>query len=65
MYIFKEYLLSLSHFQLKFGLKYWFLLLQLSVEERAVFAPPPFHTKKWAMQFKLFFSITTYINDSQ
>ena len=27
--------------------------------------PPPFHPKKRFMQFKLFFFITTYINDGQ
>ena len=28
------------------------------------FCPPPFHTKKWLMQFKLFLFITTFINDA-
>ena len=45
MYIFKEYLLGLSYFQLKYGLKILILSLQLNVRERAVqwavFATPP------------------------
>ena len=27
--------------------------------------PPPFHTTKWSMQFKLFSYIINYINDEQ
>ena len=45
----------------------FFLPLQVNVGERAVqravFAPPPPYTKKCLMQFKVFFFITTYIND--
>ena len=34
--------------------------------QRADSPPPPLHTKKWSMQFKLFFFYNyTYINDAR
>ena len=65
MYIFEEYLLSLSYFYLNLAYKYWFLAIQLNVGERAGFAPPPLSHQEVIMQYKLFLFITTFINDAQ
>ena len=74
MYIFEEYLLSLSYFKPKLDLKILILSQQLNVRARAsidvqwkVLPPPPLITPRsdrWPMQFKFFFFITTYINDA-
>ena len=64
MYIFEEYLLSLSYFY-RFNLKILILALQLNVGERAVLPPPPFTLRSDCCTLSCCFFITTDIIDAQ